>query len=52
METPQKDNATAPESGETKPRPTISRERWISRRTHPRLVNFSWGAVTPMNSQR
>ena len=44
----------APEIDEKeKPRPpTISRERWISRRTHPKLVHFSWGAVIPMNSQR
>lgn len=34
------------------PRPTISTQRWTSRPTQPRLVSFSWGAVSPMATQR
>lgn len=36
----------------TIPRPSLSSRRWTSRGTHPRLVSFSWAAITPMATQR
>jgi hypothetical protein len=33
-------------------RPSLTVGRWTSRRTHPRLVSFSWGDVAPMPSRR
>jgi len=33
-------------------RPNLSNRRWTSRRSHPRLVSFSWGAVVERSSGR
>lgn len=34
------------------PRIALSTRRWSHRHTPPRLVSFSWAAVSPMHSQR
>lgn len=34
------------------PRLSLSASRWGSRPTAPRLVTFSWGAVTPSRPRR
>ncbi len=41
-----KKSAPRMESSEkVNPRPIISRSRWTSRSTHPRLVSISWSGV-------
>lgn len=46
------DPRNEPLPGNGEPRIALSTRRWSHRHTPPRLVSFSWAAVSPMHSQR